>query len=278
MVWAAIGVVIVGTFVLWLTKKIVASRLKKFSKKTAVLWDDVLAEMIGKTNFVSLFAITFLIAARMLEFPDGIMAVINKAVIVILIFQFGIWGNQIVGFLLTRYAKKRASQESGGGMSVSVFKFISQFLLWAVILLLILDNLGIDITTLIAGLGVGGIAVALAVQNILGDLFASLSILLDKPFKVGDFIVVDDLMGTVEHIGLKTTRISSISGEQIVFSNSDLLKSRIRNFRKMRERRVLFFGRRSLSDAQGQTPQNSGHYRRDSALHRKRALRALAFQ
>jgi small-conductance mechanosensitive channel len=109
-----------------------------------------------------------------------------------------------------------------------------------VILLLMLDNLGINVTALVAGLGVGGIAVALAVQNILGDLFASLSIVLDKPFVIGDSITVDSYSGTVEHVGLKTTRIRSLGGEQLVFSNSDLLKARLRNFKHMQERRIVF--------------------------------------
>lgn len=105
---------------------------------------------------------------------------------------------------------------------------------------MILDNLGVNITGLVAGLGIGGIAVALAVQNILGDLLASLSIVLDKPFVIGDFIVVDSLSGTIEHIGLKTTRIRSLSGEQLIFSNNDLLKTRIRNYKRMSERRIVF--------------------------------------
>ncbi len=113
-------------------------------------------------------------------------------------------------------------------------------LVWSLILLLILDNLGINVTALLAGLGIGGIAIALALQNVLGDLFASLSIMIDKPFEIGDFIVVGEFRGTVEHIGLKTTRIRSLSGEQNIFSNTDLLQSRIRNFRRMSERRVEF--------------------------------------
>jgi small-conductance mechanosensitive channel len=100
--------------------------------------------------------------------------------------------------------------------------------------------MGIDITALVAGLGVGGIAVALAAQNILGDLFASWSIVLDKPFLVGDFIIIDGYSGTVEHIGLKTTRLRSLTGEQLIFSNSDLLKCRIRNYKRMQERRIVF--------------------------------------
>ncbi|HSB55513.1 MAG TPA: mechanosensitive ion channel family protein, partial [Gemmatimonadales bacterium] len=113
-------------------------------------------------------------------------------------------------------------------------------LLWVVLVLLVLDNLGVNISTLMAGLGIGGVAIALATQNILGDLFASLSIVLDKPFVVGDFIVVGDLMGTVERVGLKTTRLRSLSGEQLIFANADLLGSRVRNFKRMSERRVLF--------------------------------------
>jgi small-conductance mechanosensitive channel len=109
-----------------------------------------------------------------------------------------------------------------------------------VVLLVALDNFGVDITALVTGLGIGGIAVALAVQNILGDLFASLSIILDKPFVIGDFIIVDNYMGNIEHIGLKSTRVRSLSGEQLIFSNSDLLKSRIRNYKRMMKRRVVF--------------------------------------
>ena len=113
-------------------------------------------------------------------------------------------------------------------------------MLWSVILLLALDNLGFNITTLVAGLGISGIAIALAVQNILGDLLASLSIVLDKPFVLGDLIIVDEHIGYVEHIGLKTTRVRSLYGEQLIFSNNDLLQSRIRNFKRMAERRVIF--------------------------------------
>src|SRR5262249_2671725 len=112
--------------------------------------------------------------------------------------------------------------------------------LWSVAAMLVLDNLGFNVTTLIAGLGIGGIAIGLAAQKILGDLFASLAILLDKPFEYGDFIVAGSQMGTIGRIGLKTTRLRSPSGEQIVIANSDLLESRIQNFKRMAERRVIF--------------------------------------
>ncbi|MBE3116500.1 mechanosensitive ion channel family protein, partial [Candidatus Bathyarchaeota archaeon] len=136
--------------------------------------------------------------------------------------------------------QRRMDHDSSSTTTITFLGFVARLILWAIILLLILDNLGINITGLVAGLGIGGIAVALALQNILGDLFASLSIVLDKPFVLGDFVVVDALSGTIEHIGLKTTRIRSLEGEQLIFSNNDLLKSRIHNYKRMSERRIVF--------------------------------------
>jgi small-conductance mechanosensitive channel len=130
--------------------------------------------------------------------------------------------------------------EPEGATALSLLAFAAQVALWSLVLLLALDQLNFDITALVAGLGIGGVAMALAVQSVLSDLFASLSIVLDKPFTVGDFIVVDNLRGTVERVGIKTTRLRSLDGELLVFSNTDLLKSRIRNFKRMFDRRVEF--------------------------------------
>ena len=113
-------------------------------------------------------------------------------------------------------------------------------LIWSIVLLLGLENLGVDITGLAAGLGIGGIAVALAAQNILGDLFAAFSIYIDQPFVLGDYLSVGSFSGTVESIGMKTTRLRSLTGEQLIFSNSDLVDSRIQNFGRLVERRVAF--------------------------------------
>ena len=124
--------------------------------------------------------------------------------------------------------------------SLVVLGYLGKLLLWSIVVLVALDNLGVNITALVAGLGVGGIVVALAVQSLLADVLASLSIVFDKPFVIGDFIVVEDFLGTVEYIGLKTTRIRSLSGEQIIISNNDLLRCRIRNYKRMTERRVVF--------------------------------------
>ena len=118
--------------------------------------------------------------------------------------------------------------------------WVVQLMIWAATVLFIFDNLGINITAFVASLGIGGVAVALAAQSVLGDAFSSFAIFLDKPFQVGDFIIVGDLLGTVEQVGFKTTRIRSLGGEQLIFSNSDLTSSRIKNYKRMRERRVVF--------------------------------------
>ena len=142
---------------------------------------------------------------------------------------------------LNAIRKKHALDNGERVTTLRALSFVGRTALFTIAALLALDNVpGVKITTLVASLGIGGIAVAMALQNILGDIFASLSILLDKPFVVGDFIIVEAHMGIVEYIGLKTTRIRSLSGEQLIFSNSDLLKSRIRNYKRMAERRVVF--------------------------------------
>ncbi len=157
-----------------------------------------------------------------------------------MLIQAGIWGSAFIVALLESYRQRALDKDPAAVTSMNVIGLAAKIVLWATVVLLALDNLGVNVTALVAGLGIGGIAVALAVQNILGDLFASLSIMLDKPFVVGDFLIIGDYLGSVEHVGLKTTRIRSLSGEQLVFSNSDLLNSRIRNYGRMFERRVVF--------------------------------------
>jgi small-conductance mechanosensitive channel len=162
----------------------------------------------------------------------------HLVVITAALLQAGVWAGGIVLFWSERIAERRAADASTR-MTINVVAIAARVLLWAIVLLAVLDNLGINVTALVTGLGIGGIAIALAVQNILGDLFAALSIVLDKPFVVGDAINVGDAAGTVEHIGLKSTRLRSDSGEMIIISNGDLLKSRIRNYRGQEKRLVV---------------------------------------
>jgi small-conductance mechanosensitive channel len=156
------------------------------------------------------------------------------------IVQAALWGTKAVRAWLVHEVAQKRHTDAGAATTVSVLGFFVQLALWSVVVLLSLENLGFNITALLAGLGVGGIAVALAAQSILGDVFASITIALDRPFSIGDFIVLDDIMGTVEYIGLKTTRLRSLSGEQIVIANSDLLKAKLRNFQRLQERRIQF--------------------------------------
>ena len=156
---------------------------------------------------------------------------------VTLMIQVGIWGSLTIKRWFQQSFSRRKKRDPASASSLSILELMIQVSFLTIMLMFTLNNVGIKVTTMIAGLGVGGIAIALALQNILGDLFSSLSIILDKPFVVGDFIVMGEWLGEVEYIGLKTTRIRSLSGEQIIVSNSDLLGSRIRNMKRMSERR-----------------------------------------
>jgi small-conductance mechanosensitive channel len=176
----------------------------------------------------------------MLAFPGGVRTALLRAVIVVLLLQAGLWASALVVALLKEYQSRNLETDPAAATTIGALVFIGRLIVWTLVFVIALDNLGVDITALVTGLGIGGIAVALAVQNVLGDLLASLSIVLDKPFVVGDFLAVDDLLGSVEDVGLRTTRLRSLSGEQLVFSNTDLLKSRVRNFGRMYERRILF--------------------------------------
>ena len=156
------------------------------------------------------------------------------------LFQLGAWGSAVIAYLIRRWETRKDGQHVSS-TTLRAFGAFLRFVMWTVLVLFALTNaLGVNITPFITGLGIGGVAIALAVQNVLGDLFAALSIVLDKPFDEGDPINVDGLSGTVEHIGLKSTRVRSVDGEQLIFANADLLKSRLRNYKRMRERRVVF--------------------------------------
>lgn len=236
----SLGVVLLGAAVLQIVKRGLVSRVTKFAEKTATELDDLFADLLKRTRFFFLIALSLYIGSFFLRLSVQSERILQSVVIAATLVQCALWGNTIISFWLSRTLQRRVQKDASIATTLSTLGFISRLMLWTIILLLALDNFGINITALVAGLGIGGIAVALALQNILGDLFASLSIVLDKPFVIGDFIIIDEYMGTVEYIGLKTTRIRSLSGEQIVFSNSDLLKSRIRNYKRMFERRVVF--------------------------------------
>ena len=221
-------------------KAYIISRLVALAKQTRGDWDDALADLLARSSGVFLFLVAMFVGSLFLSLPETVHQGIFRVTMIALLIQAGLWLNGLVLFWLARDLRRRREQDPASVTTINAMGFVGRLALWVVVLLLVLDNLGIDVTALIAGLGIGGIAVALAVQNIFGDLFASLSIVLDKPFTVGDFLIIDDFMGSVEYVGLKTTRLRSLSGEQLIFSNADLLGSRIRNYGRMFERRVVF--------------------------------------
>ncbi|MBN1825402.1 MAG: mechanosensitive ion channel family protein [Candidatus Eisenbacteria bacterium] len=199
--------------------------------------NDLVGGILSRTRYTLLTILAFTATTLLLSLPQRIADWITSIAAIALLIQLAIWADGILDFAI----RHRRGADPAEATTLGVLRFTGRVILFSITLLLVLDNIpGVQVTTLIASLGIGGIAVALAVQNILSDLFASLSIALDKPFVIGDFIIVGEQMGTVEKTGLKTTRVRSLSGEQLVFSNTDLLSSRIRNFKRMSERRVLF--------------------------------------
>ncbi|KPJ83738.1 MAG: hypothetical protein AMS19_03270 [Gemmatimonas sp. SG8_23] len=202
-------------------------------------WDDALRGGLRATHGGLIVVFSLFVGAMLLTLPGQVRGALQSVAMIALLVQVGLWVNAGLTEWLAERAKARAEEEPAEVMTLGILGVAAKLVLWSLVVLLGLENLGVDVTALVAGLGIGGVAVALAAQNVLGDLFASLSIVLDKPFVLGDFVVVGDYLGSVEAIGLKTTRIRSISGEQVVFSNTDLLESRIRNYGRMYERRVV---------------------------------------
>ena len=234
----ALGVAAGTLIVLWLIEQILIVRVQRLARKTQTAIDDVMIGSLRNTKLLYLLVVSIFAGSLWLDLEPNVRSVILQAVIIATLIQGGIWVNAGLQIWLEHYRK--VEEDGANRTTMNALSFIGRLLLWVMIFLLVIDNLGVDVTALVAGMGIGGIAIALAVQNILGDLFASLSIVLDKPFVNGDFVVVGDMAGSVEHVGIKTTRVRSISGEQLVFSNSDLLQSRIRNFGRMHQRRVVF--------------------------------------
>lgn len=235
----ALGVALLVTLALRLLLGLLQRRLGKWVEKTSNRIDDVAFDVLGRTRLLFLIAVGFGTAAWTFPFPAKLEKAVLTVTWLVVFFQLGLWASALARHVISRrFDGANVEPEARTGTGVLTIGAVA--LVWVSVGLLALDNLGVDVTALIAGLGVGGVAIALATQNILGDVFASVSILLDKPFVVGDFVVVGEFQGTVEHIGIKTTRLRSLGGEQLIFSNNDLLQSRIRNFKRMQERRVVF--------------------------------------
>jgi small-conductance mechanosensitive channel len=240
--WLIVAAIVATVLlILGILRNLLERRLQHAGRTETDL-DDFLQDVVHRTKLWLVFFVVLYAGSRHLPLDPSFSSILRTLAVAAGVFQAGFWGAGLIDFWIFRYRRKRFETDPAAVTTISAFGFFGKIAIWIVVLLVGLENAveNFDITPLIASLGVGGIAIALATQNILGDLFASLSIVLDKPFVLGDFIVVGSEMGTVEKIGLKTTRVRSLSGEQLIFSNSDLLASRVRNFKRMVERRSLF--------------------------------------
>jgi small-conductance mechanosensitive channel len=239
--WLIALTIAVCLLVAMLIVRRVARRRRTALAGSGPLRGDLPLDLIHRTRLWFLIVVALALGSLELVLPARWEALVRDAMVIALLLQVAIWGNGIIAFASSRYISRRTTPTGDTTQTpttVAALSILARGVLWVLLGLIALDNLGVHITTLVAGLGISGVAIALAVQNILGDLFAALAIVLDKPFVVGDAITVDSLSGTVEKIGLKTTRVRADSGEQIIFSNADLLKSRVRNWRRLRERMI----------------------------------------
>ena len=238
--WLAAALIAGAAYLfLLLVRRLVVRRLVRLARRTQTEVDDFVVEMLQRTRRALLLLPVVYVACISLDLPAKVDAVLRSAAILAVLLQITLWALAGINFWVVRTRRRRLEVDAASATLIGALGFIGKVVLWTVLLLVALDNVGVDVTALVAGLGIGGVAVALALQNVLGDLLASLSIVLDKPFVIGDQIQVDDFVGTVETIGLKTTHLRSVSGEQLIFSNSDLVRSRVRNHKRMGERRVV---------------------------------------
>jgi len=235
----SVAVILGGILVLRLFKNIIVSRLKKWADKTESTLDDFAINALEKFALPALNFFVLYLGINYLTLSDKTDKIIKVAVAVLITFFMLRLISYVALHGLQTYVRRQDQGEEKvkqlGGIML-----ILNGIIWIIGAIFLFDNLGYNVGTIIAGLGIGGIAIALAAQNILGDLFNYFVIFFDRPFEIGDFIVLDDKKGNVEHIGIKTTRLKSLTGEQLVLSNSDLTKSRLHNFKRMQRRRIEF--------------------------------------
>lgn len=235
----ALGIIVVGALIIGIFKGPVLRKAKSLTRKTDNGLDDFIIEIVGKFGVPALYVVLVSSAFQYLTLSarlSRLVEVLTIIIVTILVIRFI---SSVILMMLTKYVRQQQGGEEKVKQLYGIMVIIN-IIIWSIGILFLFDNLGYDVTTIVASLGIGGIAIALAAQNILGDLFNYFVIFFDRPFEVGDFVVIDDKNGVIEYVGLKTTRIKTLSGEQLVFSNSDLTSSRIHNFKKMERRRVLF--------------------------------------
>jgi small-conductance mechanosensitive channel len=238
--WTLAGLIalLVATALLFV-RRIVRAHYARLAATPEAEIMELPAKVASRTTVLFIVVAALYAGLQALRMPSQLATLALTVFTIGAFWQAGLWATTAVLYSLERRAQRELSVNRAAVGTLGIIGFIARVTIWSLVLLLTLDNLGIEIGPLIAGLGIGGIAVALAAQNVLGDLFASLAITLDRPFVVGDAVAVDDFSGTVEYIGVKSTRLRSVTGEQIIIPNSNLMNSRMRNHSRLRERRVV---------------------------------------
>lgn len=222
---------------LWIVKVWLIRLFRSAAKRTVTQLDDFLIDVFAKLVMPVLYAGSICLALASLDLPEPLDRAVGGVFKAVIVLQAVRGLLAVLGLLMSRSS---IGKEASNGTASRSIMTIARILVWVVASLFLLDNLGFDVNAVIAGLGIGGIAVALAAQTILGDLFNYFVIIFDQPFVEGDFIVVDEFKGEIEKIGIKSTRIRSLDGDMLIVSNSNLMSSRIRNFKRMAKRRAVF--------------------------------------
>ncbi|MDZ7671948.1 MAG: mechanosensitive ion channel family protein [Halanaerobiales bacterium] len=235
----SISIIVLGLILIRVLRYVFSKKINNLIKKYSARFADFTDKFIEK-RVIPLTSIIIIYAAlNRLNLSQSIHKFVNIVFIFSIVIYITLLIQDIIVYTMKKYwEKKQSNQAQDTVFTVSVF--LVKLITWLVALLFILDNLNIEIRGLITGLGVGGIAIAFAAQTILADIFSYFTIFLDRPFDIGDFIIIGEYRGNVEHIGIKTTRVRSLSGEQLVFSNNDLTNSRIHNYKRMQRRRINF--------------------------------------
>lgn len=223
-----------------LFKRSVLRRVRKAAKRTDTIIDDTLISTIKNIKLFFYIVLSLFIASKFAKLNPGIEKIITSVFIITVIYETVVFIQNVGVYFIKKFWEMNSGDEEDTTNAVNGLSLILKIVLWSVGFLLVLTNLGFEISALVASLGISSIAVAFALQNILADIFSSFSIYLDTPFKVNDFIIVGTDMGVVKKIGIKTTRLLTLQGEELIISNHELTSTRIRNFKQMEKRRIVF--------------------------------------
>ena len=235
----SLSIILFSLLLLRLFRNNIIKRIKTYAEKTETGIDDFLVATIQTTGMPLLFALAVYAGLNYLDLPEKVRSVIHVALLIVVTFYAVQLVISFINYGFTRALSTKEDNDQRRKQARGIMLII-KIAIWIIGILFLINNLGYNINTLIAGMGIGGIAIALAAQAVLGDLFSYLVIFFDKPFEIGDFITIGDKMGTIEYIGVKTTRLKTLSGEQLICSNTDLTNSRVNNYKRMQERRISF--------------------------------------